>query len=312
MARDAERQGDNPHFVGWTERAFMMTHHVLDVLESLARRTAARDEDKPWGNWTAEELKLHNKVLRAFPGSPRQKELKRQLEELRAKNPAVRKAKDTHWEPGGDIKRLWLEANAPYGPGDLIKLPNGKITEVTKCLLGKNLFHEPEYHVSTKTGECVMVPVKTKAKDLALPDDDECAIYTCITKDGVKHEIEAFTAKHANSIAEKRYGYANISVWAAPRQAPARLHRALDAVLDRARARAEDAGKTAYVKNRVYADIYESGEDWSNDGRWLEPGTELTAVNQSDKGVMFKGPGGKMYHVDFHDCNKNLAARKPK
>ena len=250
MARDAERQGDNPHFVGWTERAFMMTHHVLDVLESLARRTTARDEDKPWGNWTAEELKLHNKVLRAFPGSPRQKELKRQLEELRAKNPAVRKAKDTHWEPGGDIKRLWLEANAPYGPGDLIKLPNGKITEVTKCLLGKNLFHEPEYHVSTKTGECVVVPVKTKAKDLALPDDDEGAIYTCITKDGVKHEIEAFTAKHANSIAEKRYGYANISVCPqeslkkratdSPRKAPARLHRALDAVMDRVKAKDEE------------------------------------------------------------------------
>lgn len=116
MARDAERQGDNPHFVGWTERAFMMTHHVLDVLESLARRTAARDE-----------------------------------------------------------------ANAPYGPGDLIKLPNGKITEVTKCLLGEDLFHEPEYHVSTKTGECVVVPVKARSKD---------------------------------------------------RRAPARLHRALDAVLD--------------------------------------------------------------------------------
>jgi hypothetical protein len=47
-------------------------------------------KDKPWGNWTAEQLKLSNKVLRAFPSSPRQKELKRQLEELRSKNPNVK------------------------------------------------------------------------------------------------------------------------------------------------------------------------------------------------------------------------------
>ena len=198
MARDAERQGDNPHFVGWTERAFMMTHHVLDALESLARRTTARDEDKPWGNWTAEELKLHNKVLRAFPSSPRQKELKRRLEELRAKNPAVRKAN----AGTSDVKRQWFDANAPYGPGDLIKLPNGKIAEVTKCLLGENLFHEPEYHVSTKTGECVVVPVKTRSKD---------------------------------------------------RCAPARLHRALDAVLDSAYAK----DKAPFTEDRKLTDLAE-------------------------------------------------------
>ena len=96
----------------------------------------------------------------------------------------------------------------------------------------------------------MVVPVKTKAKDLALPDDDEGAIYTCITKDGVKHEIEALTARHANSIAEKRYGYANISVCPqeslkkratdSPRKAPARLHRALDAVMDRVKAKDEE------------------------------------------------------------------------
>ena len=152
MAHDAERQGDNPHFVGWTERAFMMTHHVLDALESLARRTTARD---------------------------------------------------THWEPGtSDVKRQWFEANTPYGPGDLIKLPNGKIAEVTKCLLGENLFHEPEYHVSTKTGECVVVPVKTRSKD---------------------------------------------------RRAPARLHRALDAVLDSAYAK----DKAPFTEDRKLTDLAE-------------------------------------------------------
>jgi hypothetical protein len=255
MARDAERQGDNPHFVGWTERAFMMTHHVLDVLESLARRTTARDEDKPWGNWTAEELKLHNKVLRAFPGSPRQKELKRQLEELRAKNLAVRKAKDTHWEPGGDIKRLWLEANAPYGPGDLIKLPNGKITEVTKCLLGEDLFHEPEYHVSTKTGECVMVPVKTRAKD---GDSERDLGMVAWGKQDLAHKLAwlkkfDIDPKWAKKDITYLDPYDREALWKALgaavmrsratdslRKAPVRLHRALDAVMDRVKAKDEE------------------------------------------------------------------------
>jgi hypothetical protein len=70
--------------------------------------------------------------------------------------------------------------------------------------------------------------------------------YTCITIDGQKHEIQATTARQANSIAEAKFGYANISV--APQEslrapakdsshrgAPARLHRALDAVLDSAK-----------------------------------------------------------------------------
>lgn len=53
-----------------------------------------------------------------------------------------------------------------------------------------------------------------KAKD-AQPykdDEDDGHIYVCITKDGAKHEIEALTARHANMIAERRYGYANIAV----------------------------------------------------------------------------------------------------
>jgi hypothetical protein len=428
MARDAERQGDNPHFVGWTERAFMMTHHVLDVLESLARRTTARDA----GHYTSAKMAVID-VLRSIglrwarddggTSIYRQKMWKVGKEPSTDEPDLERLVKVNQrgeWEiatwrggafvgsahgKGADrFKMLGARAedadSFPYKPGALIKLPNGKITEVTKCLLGKNLFHEPEYHVSTKTGECVVVPVKTKAKDkgpcltcgkptpsdehfcsatceetwlakkyprewadmkrrggklednlpkpvavndadfkvgdhvtieagyggkggkmpedfyrfgkdtpavltnvvsggnvyvkvegfpynfkmparalkgcandakrarlhraldavvvpvktkakdLALPDDDEGAIYTCITKDGVKHEIEALTARHANSIAEKRYGYANISVCPqeslkkratdSPRKAPARLHRALDAVMDRVKAKDEE------------------------------------------------------------------------
>ena len=278
MARDAERQGDNPHFVGWTERAFMMTHHVLDVLESLARRTTARDA----GHYTSAKMAVID-VLRSIglhwarddggTSIYRQKMWKVGKEPSTDEPDLERLVKVNQrgeWEiatwrggafvdsahgKGADrFKMLGARAedadSFPYKPGALIKLPNGKITEVTKCLLGKNLFHEPEYHVSTKTGECVVVPVKTKAKDLALPDDDEGAIYTCITKDGVKHEIEALTARHANLIAEKRYGYANISVCPqeslkkratdSPRKAPARLHRALDAVMDRVKAKDEE------------------------------------------------------------------------
>ena len=189
MARDAERQGDNPHFVGWTERAFMMTHHVLDVLESLARRTTARDE-----------------------------------------------------------------ANAPYGPGDLIKLPNGKITEVTKCLLGENLFHEPEYHVSTKTGECVVVPVKTRAKDASRHwlnnkrtgawqwvDTTGHGVYGEVVEIGFKDpQIWASTfgpqkkKQRVSSIQEGKAWVEREKAQATDSlcKAPARLHRALDAVLD--------------------------------------------------------------------------------
>jgi hypothetical protein len=43
-------------------------------------------------------------------------------------------------------------------------------------------------------------------------DDDEPNIYFCVTKDGVRHDIEALTAHHANLIAEKRYGHANIAI----------------------------------------------------------------------------------------------------
>jgi hypothetical protein len=285
MARDAERQGDNPHFVGWTERAFMMTHHVLDALEGLARRTAARDEDKfdrqaaeyvqrhnaaskeykaafkavgarMWPMDDAHELKPYNQqciaendrrtgcrqhlprpltVLDSYPDvTPKQRKwLNAEVDRIYQKYGGKfgrDHAKDTRWEPGGDIKRLWLEANAPYGPGDLIKLPNGKITEVTKCLLGENLFHEPEYHVSTKTGECVVMPVKTKAKDKGpcltcgkpTPSDEHFCSATC--------EETWLAKKYPREWADMKRRHAKLED--SPHKAPARLHRALDAVLD--------------------------------------------------------------------------------
>jgi hypothetical protein len=62
------------------------------------------------------------------------------------------------------------EPAPPYAPGDLIKLPSGKIATVTKCLLGENLFREKEWHVSTRTGEIVAVPVRGGARDIAPVD----------------------------------------------------------------------------------------------------------------------------------------------
>ena len=302
MARDAERQGDNPHFVGWTERAFMMTHHVLDVLDSLARRTTARDEDKfdrqaaeyvqrhnaaskeykaafkavgarMWPMDNAHEMKPYNQqciaeslrrtgykphlprpltVLNSYPDvTPKQRKwLDTEVDRIYQKYGGKfgrDHATDTHWEPGGDVRRLWLEANAPYGPGDLIKLPNGKITEVTKCLLGENLFHEPEYHVSTKTGECVVVPVKTRAKD---GDSERDLGMVAWGKQDLAHKLAwlkkfDIDPKWAKKDITDLDPYDREALWKALgaavmrsratdslRKAPARLHRALDAVLD--------------------------------------------------------------------------------
>jgi hypothetical protein len=76
--------------------------------------------------------------------------------------------------------------------------------------------------------------------------------------------------------------------------------------------RANDGGDKAYVKKRVYADVYELGQNWANSGKWLDVGTELTYAGQSDKSVDFKGPGGKTYSIDFADCRECLVKRRPK
>jgi len=202
------------------------------------------------------------------------------------------------------------EPAPPYAPGDLIKLPSGRVATVTKCLLGENLFREKEWHVSTRTGEIVAVPVRGGARDIepvdvgddftphrfepmpgnrknqpcnrclefkahpnhdltaereplrkqtfdALPepvDEDEDAgwVYTCITKDGARHEIEALTAKHANAIAEKRYGYANIAV--SPQESLKR--RATDAESPHTRENLE-----AYIR-RCEARLKETASPW--------------------------------------------------
>lgn len=48
----------------------------------------------------------------------------------------------------------------PYKPGDPIILrPNGKRRIVKSCTLAENLFHEPEWHVLTTTGEAITIPV---------------------------------------------------------------------------------------------------------------------------------------------------------
>jgi hypothetical protein len=93
-----------------------------------------------------------------------------------------------------------------------------------------------------------------------------------------------------------------------------RLHRALDHVLGaRDAGKAKDVGgKTAYVKNRLYADKVSSDMDHNVGGEWLNPGKELSSFDASDKGVFFKDIYGTIYHVDFSDCNKNLSARKPR
>lgn len=46
--------------------------------------------------------------------------------------------------------------------GELIKLPNGKVTRVVKVERSKDLYDEPEYHISTSTGEVLTHPIKEK------------------------------------------------------------------------------------------------------------------------------------------------------
>ena len=46
----------------------------------------------------------------------------------------------------------------PHAPGDVIKLKSGKRTTVKSCKLAENLFHEPEWHVATTTGEALTIP----------------------------------------------------------------------------------------------------------------------------------------------------------
>jgi hypothetical protein len=52
------------------------------------------------------------------------------------------------------------DAPPPYAPGDMIALPNGRRTRVTKCLPRRDLFGNSEWHVSTATGEVLVVPVR--------------------------------------------------------------------------------------------------------------------------------------------------------
>jgi hypothetical protein len=49
----------------------------------------------------------------------------------------------------------------PYAPGDPIKLKSGKRTTVKQVVLAEDLFHQPEWHVLTTTGEAVAIPALT-------------------------------------------------------------------------------------------------------------------------------------------------------
>jgi len=61
------------------------------------------------------------------------------------------------------------DSASPYAPGDRIVLPGTKKRAVvSKVTTAKNLFGEPEWHVSTTTGEVVTVAMTGRAKDGAL------------------------------------------------------------------------------------------------------------------------------------------------
>lgn len=93
--------------------------------------------------WSSYQLALQH----AHPGSPEEAEIKRLL---------------AHFE--GLLERARSGAfdstTPPHRPGEVITLPNGKKTKVRKVVEAVNLFQEPEWHVSTVTGEVLPIPIK--------------------------------------------------------------------------------------------------------------------------------------------------------
>jgi hypothetical protein len=78
------------------------------------------------------------------------------------------------------------------------------------------------------------------------------------------------------------------------------------------RGRMRDGGKTAYVKESFPADVMSSDNSHSTGMRRLSVGTELTAFQQSDKGVFFKDSSGTIYHIRLDECSRYLSKTKAK
>jgi hypothetical protein len=76
--------------------------------------------------------------------------------------------------------------------------------------------------------------------------------------------------------------------------------------------RTTDGSKTAYVKESFPADVMSSDNSHSTGMRRLSVGTELTAFQQSDKGVFFKDSSGTIYHIRLDECSRYLSKTKAK
>ena len=77
-------------------------------------------------------------------------------------------------------------------------------------------------------------------------------------------------------------------------------------------ARVTDGSKTVYVKESCPADVMSSDNSHSTGMRRLSVGTELTAFQQSDKGVFFKDSSGTIYHIRLDECSRYLSKTKAK
>ena len=75
---------------------------------------------------------------------------------------ATKKAMDVHWGPSDAVKRWKTYNEPPYKPGDHIRLENGRRAVVSKVTPAVDLFGDKEWHVSTTSGDVVIVPLKGK------------------------------------------------------------------------------------------------------------------------------------------------------
>ena len=178
----------------------------LWVDEELLGTTYAQDELTPIEE--GEFTKLNTKR-----GGMRPKELERHIE-LNKKRGKDRAEDVPYWtqaDRGGECNNcgrdIWVgDRVVRSGPMTLCRVCGAKAAG----------------HADTgKVEDRMLTPIKYAEEGnelLPIPDpkwsgrDDEWPVYLCITKDGKKHTIQAQNARMANTIAEQKFGYANISV----------------------------------------------------------------------------------------------------
>lgn len=206
MARQFAQSGEWGCALAAQEYAVTASHHVLDAMRGLARRTGAKDVAKIDADRLAQELvRIHNAAAKEYKaafaavgarmwpmdnchlykanntqaiansmrnGSAYFEHLpfpltvldsypnvtQKQRKWLRGEVGKIHAKYQTEWN---SVRRTGAkDTTPPYRPGDTITLRNGRKARVVKCTPAENLFHEPEWHVLTDTGDALVVKEK--------------------------------------------------------------------------------------------------------------------------------------------------------